>query len=159
MNPITRCYRPEGLKPREIIRKTMALGMTRIEAKAQYDRLNRLEWWGNEIYSIRVDRDTDLHAMGAEIRMVHISFHRRDQAPATDWRDMQAIKNATVGEDADAISLNPAESRVVDTANEFHLWAPFERDSGKPVRVPIGWQVGLRCEKPYEGSVQRPICE
>lgn len=154
---IRRLQPPATLTPREIIRRCLAAGMSRTMAKEQYARLVAKEWWGNSVYSIGVDRDTELHAMGDDIRVVHISFHRRDQGTALDWRDMQAIKNAICGPDAEAMSLNPCEERVVDTSNEFHLWVPFYRDSGRPLRIPIGWQAGLRTEMAYEGSVQRPL--
>ena len=39
-----------------------------------------------------------------------------------DWRDMQRIKNEICGEEREAVELFPAESRLVDTSNQFHLF-------------------------------------
>lgn len=68
--------------------------------------------------------------------MVAISIRRVDREPVTDWRDMQAIKNAVVGEECEAIEIYPAESRLVDTANQRLLWAFVDPS----VRLPVGFQ-------------------
>lgn len=60
--------------------------------------------------------DTDRPAM------LHISYHRRDRKPARDWRHTQSIKNDIVGDEQEMVEMYPAESRLVDTANEYHLW-------------------------------------
>lgn len=54
--------------------------------------------------------------------LLHISYHRRDRKPARDWRHTQCIKNDIVGDDAEMVEMYPAENRLVDTANEYHLW-------------------------------------
>lgn len=52
-----------------------------------------------------------------------ISFRdHRSTADVHDWRVMQGIKNALVGPEAEAVELFPAESRLVDESNQFHLW-------------------------------------
>lgn len=53
---------------------------------------------------------------------VHLTIRSRDGAPRHDWRDFQRIKNELVGEDAEGMELYPAECRLVDTANHYHLW-------------------------------------
>lgn len=60
---------------------------------------------------------------GFGVMMVHISCKRRDRQPLHDWRVKQEIKNAIVGPDCEAVELYPAERRLVDTANQYHLWA------------------------------------
>jgi hypothetical protein len=52
---------------------------------------------------------------------------------------MQKIKNLIVGPENEGVELFPAESRLVDTANQYHLWV-FERPD---VRFPIGWNTRL----------------
>jgi len=52
-----------------------------------------------------------------------LSIKRRDRRVIRDWRDLQRIKNELVGREVEAVELFPAESRLVDTANQFHLWA------------------------------------
>ncbi|KPU84425.1 hypothetical protein JI58_03905 [Marinosulfonomonas sp. PRT-SC04] len=38
------------------------------------------------------------------------------------WDDLQAVKNAVWGEDANAIEVYPAQSRLVNSLNCRHLW-------------------------------------
>jgi len=145
----------EPIKPRELIAKLMAIGAPRALAKAQYRRMQRLEWWGNDDYSATVDRACE-HAMGDGLTVTHISFHRRDRAPVHDWRDVQQIKSDILGADAEAVELYPAEWRVVDTANEYHLWAVVRTD-GTPWSFPFGFPGGARTDDPkLAGAVQRP---
>ena|SRR5437870_1228732 len=67
--------------------------------------------------------------------MVHLSIRRLDREAIHDWRDLQEIKNQLVGPECEAIELYPAESRLVDTSNQYHLWCWTNPE----VRVPIGW--------------------
>lgn len=159
MGPIVRLERPEGLTPRAMIAKLMGAGMTRADAKGHFDRLNRNEWWGNEVYSVCVDRDSPLHMMGDSVRLVHASFHRRDQGVLMDWREHQAIKDAVFGSEGEAVSVFPATSRLVDTSNEFHLWGLFGRETGEPACFPVGWTTRLVSgsdEAAMCGATQRP---
>jgi hypothetical protein len=54
--------------------------------------------------------------------MLHLSIKRRDKEPIHDWREMQEIKNALCGKEAEGVELYPAESRLTDTANQYHMW-------------------------------------
>lgn len=71
--------------------------------------------------------------------MAHLSIKRRDREPIRDWREMQAIKNELVGPEFEAVELYPAESRLVDTANQYHLWALLTPG----LRFPFGFQTRL----------------
>ena len=89
------------------------------------------EVWMNDTYQVNVRR-----GLACSIgKVTHLSIKRRDKQPITDWRDKQEIKNQLVGKENEAIELYPAESRLVDTANQFHLWV-FEDES---IVVPVGW--------------------
>jgi hypothetical protein len=79
------------------------------------------EVWLNPIYTVHVRRLKAPAAFGPGA-MVHLSIKRNDKAPIHDWRDLQRIKNELVGPDAEAVELYPAEERLVDTANQYHLW-------------------------------------
>jgi hypothetical protein len=61
--------------------------------------------------------------------MVHLSIKSHDREPHHDWRDFQRLKNELVGTDSEALEVYPAEARLVDEANQFHLWCfpPGER--------------------------------
>lgn len=84
--------------------------------------------------------------------LIHLSIKRRDKAPIHDWRDLQRIKNELVGPAHEAVELYPAESRLVDSSNQFHLWC-----SADPVfRFPFGWRERLVSDANSYGTVQRP---
>ena len=79
----------------------------------------------------------------------HLSIKRIDQQPVHDWRDLQQIKNDLFGVDREAVELYPRESRVVDTANQYHLWVappgymfPFGFNDGRIVADADGDGVG-----------------
>jgi hypothetical protein len=52
----------------------------------------------------------------------HLIVVRKDGQPIHDWRDLQAIKSAVCGDEAEGVELYPAESRLGDTTNAYHLW-------------------------------------
>lgn len=93
------------------------------------------EAWSNDLYTAMVVRRT---MPGVPGELVHISFHRHDKAPVRDWRHAQQIKNDIVGPEAEGIELYPAESRMVDMANQYHLWVLAEG------RWPIGFDEGRK---------------
>jgi hypothetical protein len=85
--------------------------------------------------------------------MFHLSIKRRDKEPIHDWRDLQEIKNKIIGPECEAIEIYPAESRKVDTANQYHLWAFPDG-----VRIPIGFNERLVLDpSPGSNSKQRPF--
>jgi len=53
---------------------------------------------------------------------VHLTIRNRDGSARHEWQDFQRIKNELVGKEAEAVELYPAESRLVDVANHYHLW-------------------------------------
>jgi len=53
---------------------------------------------------------------------IHLDIRRRDGRTCNEWQDFQRIKNELVGPEHEALQLFPAESRLVDTGNEYHLW-------------------------------------
>lgn len=55
-------------------------------------------------------------------KWVLLSIRRNDRAAERDWRVFQRIKNALVGPEREAVELYPAQSRLVDSANQYHLW-------------------------------------
>ena len=53
---------------------------------------------------------------------IHLDIRRLDGKTCNEWQDFQRIKNELVGPEHEALQLFPAESRLVDTGNEYHLW-------------------------------------
>lgn len=90
---------------------------------------------------------------GFDTPIIHLSIKRIDRNPIHDWRDLQRIKNAIVGEENEAFELYPAESRLVDTANQYHLWAFTD----KRVRIPCGFTSRLVSEEQIGSAQQRPF--
>ena len=78
---------------------------------------------------------------------------RLDKEPIHDWRDLQQIKNEVMGEEAEAIEIYPAESRKMDVANQYHLFA-------FTTKIPIGF-VGRAVESSAKaeqvGAKQRAL--
>lgn len=85
--------------------------------------------------------------------MIHLSIKRNDREPIHDWRDMQQIKNVLVGPEFEAVEIYPAESRVVDTANQYHLWV-FDDPT---FRLPFGFDERYVTEDNFCDSKQRPF--
>ncbi len=54
--------------------------------------------------------------------MIHLSIRRLDREVVRDWRDLQEIKNMLVGPEHTGLEVFPPESKLVDTANQYHLW-------------------------------------
>lgn len=83
--------------------------------------------------------------------MLHLSVKRTDREAFHDWRVMQEIKNALVGPECEAVELYPAQSRLVDTSNQYHLWAI----STPGARFPFGFAEGAVMDRDVGGAKQR----
>lgn len=59
-----------------------------------------------------------------------------DRKPMRDWRILQDIKNAVVGEERLAIEMYPLESQGTDTGNLYHLWVLREGHTIPCIIVP-----------------------
>jgi hypothetical protein len=82
---------------------------------------------------------------------VHLDIRRHDGGDCKNWRELQQIKNEIVGPEHEAVELFPAESRLVDTANQYHLWVHVSPD----YRFPFGF--GERCVLPTPVTYERYI--
>jgi len=88
-------------------------------------------------------------------RLAWLSIKARDQSCRHDWRELQRIKNELLGTEWEGVELYPAESRLVDTSNQFHLWC-FE----PPWRFPFGFGERLVADENAASAVgakQRPF--
>ena len=104
------------------------------------------EIWENSRYVI-VRRDV---GGGGEGKLIWLSIKNADNSARHDWREMQRIKNELVGTDVEAVELYPAERRLVDGSNQFHLWAVVG------FRFPFGFEERLVSED-TPGVTQRPF--
>lgn len=93
-------------------------------------------YWQNRFYLVN---KTLLE--GTEEGAIHLSIRHADRTKSVrDWRHFQRIKNELAGPEREAIEIFPAESDLVDMANQFHLWVlpagdttPFTWHSGRLV--------------------------
>ena len=110
------------------------------------------QWWRNSRYTVCERRFWLKNKQTGEeaIECVHLSIHDHDRTAEHDWRDYQRIKNEIIGEEEEAVELYPAESRLADTSNEFHLWCFVG------VRLSIGFAERLVSDGGYYiGAKQR----
>lgn len=134
----------------QIIKDVVSLGYSEQKAREAIAWASSKETFLSECgtYQVQIDR-TPRH--GFDMALIHLSIKRVDREAIHDWRVLQAIKNALVGEECEAIELYPAESRLIDTANQYHLWAFTDPE----VRLPFGWQERSVVDKPIGKSKQR----
>jgi hypothetical protein len=88
-----------------------------------------------------------LSGAGNHAGALHLSIRHNDRRPVRDWRQFQRIKNELAGEEREAIEIYPAESRLVDEANSYHLWVLPEGEM-----LQAGWHVGRMVMTSAEAS-------
>ena len=64
---------------------------------------------------------------------LHIGIEHISQIPRHDWLAFQQIKNQLVGPDQEMVELYPADSRMVNCVNMYHLWGTIG------VKIMLGW--------------------
>jgi hypothetical protein len=110
------------------------LGCTEDEARRRMresDEKTRTEYWINDMYQVQKQFPFQ------DDKVVHLCIRRRDGAACLkDWRHFQMIKNQLVGPECEAVELYPAESRLVDTSNKYHLWCTTDTT----FRFPFGFE-------------------
>ena len=79
-------------------------------------------------------------------------IRRVDSEPVRDWRHLQRIKNELCGPECEAVEIYPAESRLVDTSNQYHL---FVMEEG--ARIPFGYMERMVSDTPFGKNKQRPF--
>ena len=104
-------------------------------AAAQVEQLRRQSVHMNDRYQVNAQT---LEAPFGEFvgDLIWLSIKRRDKAPVHDWRDLQVIKNLIVGPEHEGFEIYPAESRLVDTANQYHVFVFLD----PKVRLPVGFR-------------------
>ena len=81
---------------------------------------------------------------------IELSIKRNDGAAIRDWRHFQRIKNELCGPEREGVEIYPAESRLVDGANQF--WIFVMPEGG---RVPFGFKERLVSSNQGNGVQQR----
>lgn len=89
--------------------------------------------WTSGVERVFINDTHMVYARKAGTDGWHLSIKRRDREPIFSWRELQDIKNALINPEVEALELYPAEERLVDRANQYHLWVHnFER-------INVGW--------------------
>lgn len=121
---------------RRDIEETMAItGQDYQTAEAELNNeAYNVEYWLNDLYQVA---KRPLYDKEGNIGAYHLNIRRRDGKPIfRDWRHFQWIKNQLVGEECEGLELYPAESRLNDTSNKYHLWVFAD----PKFRIPFGMQ-------------------
>jgi hypothetical protein len=142
MKPFEKAYYPpEAFDPAALARDFNLSMQQAIEMAA---RMHDDQVFRNDRYQVAV-RDLG--------EVVHLSIKRIDREWIHDWRELQEIKNLLVGPECEGVELYPAESRKVDSANQYHLWVL----KNPALRIPLGFAEGLVMEEPGGQAQQRPF--
>ena len=110
-------------------------GVSRDVAAQQVQALRQQTVYMNDRYQVNVLR-VPMPFGPACGDVAWLSIKHRDKSPVHDWRALQEIKNRIVGPEHEGFEVYPAESRLVDTANQFHLWVFLD----PKVRLPVGFR-------------------
>jgi len=89
-----------------------------------------------------------------EDRCTHLSIRRHDNSAIRDWRDLQRIKNELCGQDREGLEIYPAENRLVDVGNHYHLWV---LSSGE--QIPFGFHERCVGSIDKNGLKNRPFSD
>lgn len=119
---------------------TPAPQMTKADADQWLEYIDEglIEVWINNLYQVIVYRGKLVPCVsGMQPQMpVWLSLRRTERSKlARDWRDLQRIKNEILGPEVEAVELFPKESRLVDEADQTHLWG-FEHPKAA---LPFGY--------------------
>jgi hypothetical protein len=128
--------------------KWQELTLVRRDVDAGTDHWDEI-WQNNQYVVLLANREDGL---------THLSIRRQDRRPVRDWRHLQRIKNQLCGPEREGVELFPAESRLMDTSNQYHLWVVPEG-----VSVELGYFDGRVVadaeEMRFGNAVQRKLEE
>tara|TARA_R100001440_G_scaffold66995_1_gene88185 strand:+ start:83 stop:595 length:513 start_codon:yes stop_codon:yes gene_type:complete len=122
--------------------KEIGVDLTWKQSKEMQRELDKQEIWVNDIYQVNILRGKDcdqyIHIEEFKGKCDYITIKTHDKKAIRDWRHFQTIKNELCGENKEAVEIFPSEKRLVDTANQYHLWVlpkgqmfPFGFDTRK----------------------------
>lgn len=140
-----------GQKVIEQVAKMSGMSLAEVNDHAR-EALNGAELFANNHYQVN---KMLVEVVDGVATMVWLSIKRIDQQPLRDWRDLQRIKDEICGPSWEAVELFPARERLVDTANQYHLWCI-------PDRFGFGLQEGMVTGPEVAelvGALQRPFEE
>ena len=124
----------------KLVRKLTDRKLSWEESKRYYHEMFDCDTYENDTYIVMVFRgkqaDWQVHDPELKGKMTYVSIKNRDKTAIHDWRHFQEIKNQLVSPDCEAVEIYPNEDRLIDTANQYHLFVfPLK------YKLPFGWQV------------------
>ena len=123
-------------------RKTGIMGRikyTMRKAKAEYyDRIKTEVYYVNDKYTA---------IMTEQENTIWLSIKNHDRTTDIPWQHKQWIKNDICGEEAEGVELFPAQSRMWNTANQYHIFVMKDKE-----RVPVGFDFGGAVEMKESGE-------
>ena len=136
------------------IAKESGHNLPRQEAKKMVNESKKQEIWINDKYQVNILRGKDcdqyVHIEEYKGKCDYLSIKTLEKEPIHDWRDLQQIKNELCGENREALEIYPSEHRLVDTANQYHLWV-----IPKDAQIPFGFTHREVYTKEQDGGFQR----
>lgn len=140
-------------KREAMVRETLKLcedqgrPVTREAVERMMDTKADQEMWQNSRYTVLVFRDEEQEPGCPQ--MIHLSIRRNDRTRPREerYRDFQRIKSEIVGPDHEGVELYPAEHRVADLADQYHIYVIADPE----FQFGFGFKEGMRAG-PIEGS-------
>jgi len=153
-------FSQHGLKAKPFIKMMMRLGKcSKKEAKKMMNKMMADECWYDatgkyKVVKSELSHDDPLLGKGCPFdNVTWLSIRiNNGQDYLCDWRDFQAIKNDLCSPTREAIEIYPAEERLHDTDNVFHLWVLPEG-----LWFPLGWQARDVENGTEKSFTQRPL--
>lgn len=138
--------------------KDAGVDITYAELKKVLEVEANSEVYINDIYTVTVQDavQAEMVLAGTDTgwpAMWYLSIKRTDREVIWDWRELQEIKNLICGEANEGFQLFPAQDRVVDTANQYHLFVLKEAK----LCIPVGFPAGVVTDNPVPNTKQRTL--
>jgi hypothetical protein len=150
MQKLLPCTVSRTAKWKPFLKMARSMGASKEAAQRLWKRDETCENFRNDTYHVMLDKN-DPHGFGKDIELWYLSIKRHDREPILDWRDFQEIKNQICGEEHEGMMLYPSEKRVVDTANQDHMYV-FMNDGFK---IPCGMWGGIKTDTADMGAAKQ----
>jgi len=140
---------------KEHLADTIENGFSEEEARVTWQDIQASTYYRSATYQVcmRLLKPEE-HDFAEDFEVIWLSYKRNDRAAFGDWRIKQHIKNEMVGPECEAIEIYPAESRRMDTSNQYHLWC-FPKGFRLPIYI-FNDRAVVKGNATYGKSVQRP---
>ena len=102
--------------------------ISRKDAKSIANEFSNVDMYENDVYCVHHYKSKETNKFiwneGFMDGMDYLSIKRIDKKPCRSWTDFQKIKNELVvnGENRYALEVYPPKNRLVNTANQYHIW-------------------------------------